>query len=150
QPDGKIIAVGLFQRANGTRTNGITRFNPDGSLDTSFNSGGGANAAILAVALQPDGKIIIGGVFTAFNGQTVNRMVRLNSDGSTDFSFNSTGAFTGQINDILVLPGGKIMAGGQLLSRLNSDGTLDASFPDFNGAVTTIVRAADGKIVVGG
>ena len=59
QPDGKIVVVGLFQRANGIRTNGIARLNPDGSLDMSFHLGGGANAAIRSVALQSDGKIVI-------------------------------------------------------------------------------------------
>jgi uncharacterized delta-60 repeat protein len=156
QSDGKIIAVGLFQRANGTRTNGITRFNADGTLDTSFNSGSGANLAIRAVALQPDGKIIIGGAFTSFNNQTVNRIVRLNSDGSIDSSFSLTVAFNNQINDISVLSNGKIMVGGQFslsstrLVRLNSNGTLDSVISGFNGTVHTIALASDGKIVVGG
>jgi len=156
QPDGKIIAVGLFQRANGARTNGIARFNADGTLDTSFDSGTGANAAIRAAALQSDGKIIIGGAFTSFNGQAVNRIVRLNSNGSTDFSFSLTVALGGQINDILILPGGKVMVGGAFnlsssrLVRLNGNGTLDTSISGFNSTVYTIAPANDGKIVVGG
>jgi uncharacterized delta-60 repeat protein len=156
QPDGKIIAVGLFQRANGARTNGIARFNADGTLDTSFNSGTGANLAIRAVALQSDGKIIIGGAFTSFNNQTVNRIVRLNSDGSIDSSFSLTVVFNNQINDISVLSNGKIMVGGQFslsstrLVRLNSNGALDAVISGFNGVVHTIALTSDGKIVVGG
>src|SRR5215213_4622532 len=91
QPDGKILVVGLFQRANGARFNNIARFNADGTLDTTFvSTGSGANAAISAIALQPDNKIIIGGNFTVFNGVTINRLARLNADGSIDPSFNST------------------------------------------------------------
>ena len=156
QPDGKIIAVGLFQRANGARTNGIARFNADGSLDTSFNAGSGASAAIRAVALQSDGKIIIGGAFTVFNNQAVNRIVRLNSDGSIDSSFSLTVAFNNQINDVLVLADGKIMVGGAFtlsstrLVRLNSNGTLDSAISSFNNNVFTIALAPDGKIVIGG
>ena len=156
QPDGKIIAVGLFQRANGARTYGIARFNADGTLDTIFNTGGGANAAILAVALQSDGKIVIGGAFTSFNNQIANRIVRLNPNGSIDSSFGTAVAFNNQINDILILPEGKIIVGGSFsissssLVRLNNNGTLDSSSVIFSGAVYTIASAPDGKIVVGG
>src|SRR5689334_12016668 len=102
QPDGKIIIVGVFQQVNGTRTNGIARLNADGTLDTSFNPGTGSSSAIRTLALQPDGKIIVAGAFTTFNGQTVNRIVRLNSNGSIDSSFNLTVAFNNQINDIAI------------------------------------------------
>jgi uncharacterized delta-60 repeat protein len=156
QTDGKIIAVGLFQRANGTRTNGIARFNADGTLDTSFNGGSGANAAIRAVALQADGKILIGGAFTSFNGQPVNRLARLNPDGSIDPTFSLTVAFNNQINDLLILSGGKILVGGQFtlsstrLVRLNADGTLDTAISGFNNTVFVIANAPSGKILVGG
>jgi hypothetical protein len=78
QPDGKIIVVGYFQRVNGTRASNLTRLNADGTLDTSFNTGTGISETdIEAVALQTDGKILIGGGFSTFNGQTVNRIARL-------------------------------------------------------------------------
>jgi uncharacterized delta-60 repeat protein len=156
QPDGRIIAIGLFQRANGARTNGIARLNADGSLDSSFATGSGANLAIRTVALQPDGKIIIGGAFTSFNGVVANRIVRLNSDGSVDGTFNLGVAFNNQINAVLVLSSGKILVGGQFsisssrLVRLNSDGTLDLVITGFNNTVFSFALAPDGKIVVGG
>ena len=156
QTDGKIIAVGLFHKANGTRVTGIARFNADGTLDTSFDIGTGVNGAIRAVVLQSDGKIIIGGAFSTFNGQSVNKIVRLNSDGSRDFSFNLATTIGGQINDILILPNGKLMIGGTFiisgsrLMRLDSDGMFETAIGNFNGAVHTLALAPDGKIVVGG
>jgi uncharacterized delta-60 repeat protein len=156
QPDGKILVVGLFQRVNGVRINCIARFNGDGSSDSTFNVNGGSNAAIRALALQSDGKIIIGGAFTSFGGQSVNRIVRLNSNGTIDNSFSLSTAFNGQINDILILPNSKIMVGGAFsvlssgLVRLNSNGTLDSGVAIISGSVSSIAIAADGKIAVGG
>jgi uncharacterized delta-60 repeat protein len=155
QPDGKIIAVGIFQRANGTRTNGIARFNADGTIDPSFNTGTGASAVIRTVALQPDGKIIIAGFFTIFNGQTVNRIARLNSNGSMDSSFSTLLGFNNQIEDITLQPDGKILVGGSFtisssrFVRLNTDGTLETTFTGFTNTVRKIVYLTDGKILVG-
>src|SRR5215204_1994014 len=165
QPDGKILVVGLFQRANGARFNNIARFNADGTLDTTFvSTGSGANAAISAIALQPDNKIIIGGNFTVFKGVTINRLARLNADGSIDPSFNSTANYNNFIYDILLQADGKILvagsfsaASGQPLSsriaRLNSDGSLDAGFQNnlnTNNAIDSIAQTAEGKILIGG
>ncbi len=156
QPDGKILVVGLFQRTNGLRTNCIARFNADGTSDTTFNTNGGSNAAIRAMVLQSDGKIIIGGAFTSFGGQNVNRIIRLNSNGTIDNSFSLSTVLGGQVNDILILPNGKIMMGGSFsissssLVRLNSDGTLDTGVDIIFGTVNSIALAPDGKIVVGG
>lgn len=155
QPDGKILAVGVFHRANGMRTNGIARFNSDGSLDTSFALLGGGNAASLTLALQPDGKILVGGAFNSFNGQSASRLVRLNANGTVDSSFTPP-SLSGQINDILVLPDGKIMIGGSFnlsssrLARLNTNGTLDSSAFGVNGAVIALAAAPGGKFFVGG
>jgi uncharacterized delta-60 repeat protein len=157
QPDGKIIAVGLFQRANGARTSGIARFNADGTLDTSFNSGTGAVGIIRTVALQPDGKIIIAGTFGIFNDQIVRRIARLNSDGSLDSAFNAAVPnFNSTIEDVTLQPDGKILVGGSFnlssarLARLNVSGTLDATFTPFNNTVRKIIYTADNKILVGG
>ncbi len=156
QPDGKIIAVGQFQRANGMRAYGIARFNTDGSIDPSFQTGSGANLGIRAVALQSDGKVIIAGNFTTFNGVAVNRIVRLNSDGSVDDTFSLGVVFNGQINDLLVLPSGKIIVAGNFvvssarIVRLNSDGTLDTGINGFNNQIYSVALAPEGKIVVGG
>ena len=162
QPDGKIIAFGLFQRANGARYNNIVRFNADGTLDATFNAiGSGANNYINAAALQADNKIIIGGNFTAFNGATINRLARLNADGSLDTSFNPAVNFTNYVNEIALQADGKIIVAAALVGsppssqifRLNADGSLDPGFQNnlpTSGSVNTIALAADGKILVGG
>ncbi|HOK51661.1 MAG TPA: delta-60 repeat domain-containing protein, partial [Bacteroidales bacterium] len=73
QGDGKIIIGGNFTSYNGTERNRIARLNADGSLDNSFNSAIGLNNTVWAIALQSDGKIIIGGNFTSYNGTARNR-----------------------------------------------------------------------------
>jgi uncharacterized delta-60 repeat protein len=87
QADGKIVVGGDFTRINLVERNRIARLNPDGSLDLTFNPGAGPNTGIRCLALQPDGKILIGGIFTSVNGVARNRIARLKDDGSVDLSF---------------------------------------------------------------
>ena len=68
QPDGKVIIGGVFTEVDGVGYNYLARLNADGSVDTSFDIGTGANEVVNAVAVQPDGKIIVGGNFTELNG----------------------------------------------------------------------------------
>lgn len=89
QPDGKVLIAGNFTSVNGTNRNGIARLNADGTLDTSFNIGSGPNGAVDFVAGQPDGKVLIGGRFTTFNGTNCGSLARLHADGTLDGSFNS-------------------------------------------------------------
>ena len=88
QSDGKIIIGGSFTSYDGIGRNSIARLNADGSLDIGFNPGTGANNPVHSITLQPDGKIIIGGDFTNYNGTGRNRVARLNTDGSLDTGFN--------------------------------------------------------------
>ncbi|HEY0459682.1 MAG TPA: FG-GAP-like repeat-containing protein [Pyrinomonadaceae bacterium] len=162
QPDGKILAYGYFQRANGARFNHIARFNAGGTLDATFNSGGsGANSVVYEAVLLPDNKIIIGGNFTSFNGTAVNRLARLNADGTLDTSFNAAPSFTNLIEEIFLQPDGKIIvvataAGSPPSSRifrLNANGSLDGAFQNnlpVNGSVNSVALTAEGKILVGG
>jgi len=76
QPDGKVIAAGRFTFANNVARNRIARFNFNGSLDTTFDPGTGADGEITAAVLQPDGRIVVAGRFTSFNGFTHNRVCR--------------------------------------------------------------------------
>jgi uncharacterized delta-60 repeat protein len=146
----------------------IRRFNSNGSLDISFNSSNlGFNGVVRDIFVQSDGKILVGGDFTTFGGVTYNRIIRLNSDGTVDGTFNigtgfnrgvyslgqdldgkilvgSIGAFATTYNGISV-PGGII--------RLNTDGSRDISFDTgtgINGTVRKIKVLSDGKIFVGG
>ena len=95
QPDGKILIAGDFTSYEGTSRNHIARLNADGSLDTSFDPGTGTNDDTehdepggYPIAVQADGKILIGGHFTNYNGTARNRIARLNADGSLDPSFD--------------------------------------------------------------
>ncbi len=166
QTDGKIVVGGTFSQAAGQARGNITRFNADGSLDTTFlSSGVGANGDVFAVIVQADGKIVICGDFTTVNGTARNRIARLNSDGTLDSSFLATGSGANfAVNSAVLQPDGKIVVGGRFttvngttrnrIARLNSDGTLDTSFlaagSGVNGEVFSLALQSDGKIVIGG
>jgi len=163
QSDGKIIIGGYFDLFNGIQSNHIARLNVDGSLDTTFNSGSGANNNILATAIQSDGKIIIGGSFNTFNGALRFRIARLNTDGSLDTTFNPGSGADNDVISIAVQTDGKIIIGGffdsfngtprNSIARLNPDGSLDTSFDPGtggNGPVEKIVILNDGKILICG
>jgi uncharacterized delta-60 repeat protein len=88
QPDDKIIVAGMFVNFNGTATGRIIRLQPDGEIDSTWiTSVGGADSDIRGMALQPDGKVLIGGIFGLYNGTTTNRLVRLDTNGNTDSAF---------------------------------------------------------------
>jgi len=163
QPDGKILIVGAFNSYDGVAINRIARLNTDGSLDTSFNPGTGANNIVQSLALQPDGKILIGGLFTSYNGTVINRIARLNSNGSLDTSFNPGTGANDIVQTLALQPDGKILIGGDFSSyngttiirsaRLNADGSLDTSFNPGTGAnnrISTFALQPDGKILIGG
>lgn len=167
QSDGKIIIGGsTFSSYNGTAVGNIARLNSDGTLDTTFNVGGaGANGNVLAIAIQADGKIIIGGAFTSYNGTVVGRFARLKADGTLDTSFIMGTGLNNTVNAIAIQPDGKIVIVGTFTSyngttsknritRLNTDGTLDTAFnvggTGSTGTISTIALQADGKIVIGG
>ncbi|PWU15428.1 MAG: hypothetical protein C5B50_15445 [Verrucomicrobia bacterium] len=161
QPDGKIILGGDFGQVNNTARKGIARLNADGSLDNQFNPGiDGQPFDVSALAIQRDGKILLGGSFTNLGNQVRTNLGRLNPDGSVDAGFiaNTDG---GTVRSLVVEADGKILVGGtfttagqqprQRLARFNPDGTL---LPNFNPGANDIVRAvavqADGKLIVAG
>ena len=162
QPDGKIIIAGRFTTFSNTSRNRIARLNPDGSLDTSFNPGTGANDAIEAMLRQPDGQILIAGSFTSFNGITRNRIARLNPNGQLDTTFNpGSGADNNWVSALALQADGKILIGGSFstvngtprtsVARLLWDGTLDSTFiPGLNSWVKTLTVQPDGKVLAGG
>src|SRR5439155_5412087 len=93
QPDGKILIGGAFTTLspNGGATvtrNRIARLNPDGTLDTAFNPN--ANDIVQSIAVQADGKILVGGFFTSIGGQTRNPIARLNPVGALATAVNPT------------------------------------------------------------
>jgi uncharacterized delta-60 repeat protein len=174
--DGKILIGGEFSAVDGVRRGGIARLNQDGSLDQSFQNGlTGASSPIYpagivnAIALQADGKILIGGNFTTVNGVARNKIACLNPDGTLDIDFLAglsgvSGDFFVSVSCIALQSDGRILLGGDFvevngvsrarLARLHSNGSLDRSFQEgmsgFDGPVGTLLVQPDGRIMVGG
>lgn len=180
QPDGKILLAGF----SGTGANAdfaLVRYNPNGSLDLSFDSDGIVITPIgndhdgaLAISLQPDGKILLAG-WSSYGVNLSNFiLIRYNSNGSLDLSFDSDGIVNTSFGNnslawaMSLQPDGKILLGGPLSNgtngtffsvRYNNDGSLDLSF-DVDGKVTTAIGSAsganamclqpDGKILLAG
>src|SRR5437762_12378961 len=163
QPDGKVIVAGRFTQANNVGRNRIARFKFNGSLDTSFDPGTGADGEITAAVLQPDGRIVVAGRFTSFNGFTHNRVCRLNANGSVDQTFGLGNGINNAALALALQSDGRIIVGGQVtqvdltlrnnLARLNTNGSVDLSFdPGIgpSGDVNAIVIQPDGRIIIGG
>ncbi|HLV23849.1 MAG TPA: T9SS type A sorting domain-containing protein [Moheibacter sp.] len=163
-PDGKILMVGNITNFNNTGINYLVKLNPDGSLDTSFEQGTGFDYSVLTVDIQSDGKIIVGGNFTSYNGQEVNYFARLLPDGSLDTTFNPDGDGPGdKVTSVKVLDNDKILIGGGFVSynnqscpafiRLNPDGTRDTSFEEAENIVSSarqILVQPNNKILIAG
>jgi uncharacterized delta-60 repeat protein len=90
QPDGKIVVVGDFSIFNGTPANRVIRLNQNGSYDPTFDFFTGPNGAVHSIAIQSNGKLIIGGNFTNFDGTAKGNIARLKTDGSLDNTFNAS------------------------------------------------------------
>lgn len=187
QPDGKIVAVGLSTTSLGTANFYVARFNSNGSVDTSFAtngflnfdmSGGSYYDEAQSVKIQPDGKILVGGIVGAISSRYYLGVLRLDSNGAIDTTFGNQGksifAMTGlttsssnnyALNDIALQPDGKIVVAGLYnykysIARLNTDGSLDADFSN-DGKVTVdfgtnieeakkIKILSDSRILIGG
>ena len=153
QPDGKVLIGGFFYAVNGTSRTHIARLNADGSLDDSFNPGTGPDQVIFSVALQPDGKVLIGGRFTTVNGSPRNKIARLNADGSLDTTFATGAGGSGTVYSIAVQPDDKILTGGHYIARLKTNGSFDATFDPGTGVndlVRCMVVQPDGRVLIGG
>lgn len=165
QSDGKVVMGGSFTAYDGTSRPYVARLNSDGSLDPGFATiGTGLNGAVFSLFLQTDGKVVISGSFTAYNGTSRPYVARLNADGSLDPSFAPIGAgLNGAIyaaspsNDKVVVGGAFTSYDGTsqpYIARLQSDGSLDTSFAPvgagLNGSVSAFTVQSDGKLMVAG
>jgi len=157
QPDGKVLIAGYFRSVNNTPRSGIARLNPDGSLDTGFQNGmaGADSPGVYSLALQPDGKVLIGGEFASINGVTRYRIARLNANGSVDPLFHNGGpppptlsnariqsnhfAFqlSGQSNQVIVIEASTNLMNWQPLAT-NRFGTSPLPFSDPAPAISRI------------
>jgi uncharacterized delta-60 repeat protein len=178
-PDGKILLSGTATNSAGNSDVLLVRYNPDGSLDTSFDGDGklktdvgvGTTDICNSTLVQPDGKILVAGTSAITGGNPKFTLLRYNSDGALDSSFDADGKLISTIESnpisnnispkVQLQSDGKIiaLAGGQLM-RLNIDGSLDATFDGdgfaqvntgsgtYSYSCSDFVIQADGKILV--
>jgi uncharacterized delta-60 repeat protein len=142
-----------------------------GTVDRSFDPGGGPDDDVNVLAIQPDGKLLVGGMFKTFNGAAVSPLVRLNTDGQLDASFDSRPALAADaaVFAIALQPDGRILVGGggrtdttlfpelpsfasPIFLRLNQDGSFDSTFNAGQRflAVTGFAVQSDGRILIAG
>jgi len=163
-PDGKYYMAGQSTSYAGVSRVAVVRINADGSLDEAFDVGPNAPPIqCYSVAVQPDGKVLVGGYFADWDGSGRRGLVRLNTDGSVDESFSVGTGTNGnsRISCIKVLDSGKILIGGDFsnfngsqraLARLNADGSVDNTFSHAitSGSIQGFKVMADGRIVTAG
>jgi uncharacterized delta-60 repeat protein len=172
-PDGKLLVGGAFTQIDTQARTYIARLHSDGSLDTSFTGPSffiDNGWRVECLALQPDGKILVGGAFYQSTGQLRASLRRLNPNGSEDTTFNglTSGAsdafdpqYLGTLYSIAVRQDGRILIAGDFsqfngavrtgLALLTSTGALEPSFaPVLNNTVKTLLRLPDGRLLIGG
>jgi uncharacterized delta-60 repeat protein len=198
QPDGQILLAGNASRCHyespsarvigGGSIFAVVRYSKKGQLDRSFGTGGKATVGfstsgfdqLSAIALQPDGRIVLAGRANSGRSDSPFALARLNNDGSLDTTFGKGGKLTtnflgnrNQANDLVIQPDGKIIAAGwatrvapaysleiMAIARYNGNGSLDTTFGsaglvtnDFGcrgGEARAVALQRDGKLVVAG
>jgi len=152
QPDGKVIAGGAFTTFDGANRNRIARLNSNGSLDSGFDPGPGANSSVRSLVLQTNGQLLASGYFSKFNGVSRSRVARLNPDGSVDDGFDASPGLERRTLTLALQVDGKVLVGGPFVYgypwfgpsgdslafvsgtnqygrvRLNADGSMDDTF----------------------
>jgi uncharacterized delta-60 repeat protein len=167
QSDGKLLIGGGFTSYNGTPCNGIVRLNNDGTFDNTFNIGIGFDYIVYSIKEQTDNKLVIAGKFTMYDGISANRIIRLNSNGSRDYTFEVGNGLDDTAISIAIQNDNKIVIGGDFTSyngsasskivRLNTNGSIDTTFEigagftgEGYGRISCVLIQSDGKIFVTG
>jgi len=156
QPDGNVIVGGWFDQYNGTAANRIIRLLPTGEQDPTFQTGSAFDGPVLLVALQPNGKVIVSGSFSSYDGTPCGYMVRLLPNGQLDNTFTpfAPTPFSGAVLfDIEMLPDGSFYGGGANgVARYNANGAYDLSvqFEPTSGTVEEIALRPDGRLLAVG
>lgn len=132
-----ILVVGGFSTFSGNPYGRIIKFTPEGVIDDTFNSGGtGFNATAYKVIDNLEGKIYVAGAMSTYNGNYCNKVVRLNTDGSVDTTFNIPVTLAGTIYSMVLYTDGKIIVAGstndlynsKAILLINQDGSIDETF----------------------
>jgi len=161
---GQIYLGGLFTSYSGSNAFRLVKVNTDGTVDPTFSlvgTGFGSSNDVRVIKPLSDGKVLVGGSLTSYNSVAITHLVRLNSDGSRDTSFNP-GTVSSAVNDLVVQPDGKIIVGGGFstfsgssttgIVRIQPDGAVDTSFNTGGGlassAVNSLALQSDGKVIV--
>ncbi|MBM3883691.1 MAG: hypothetical protein FJ387_28955 [Verrucomicrobia bacterium] len=167
QPDGKVIVAGTFDLAQGVPGAGVARLHPDGSVDTTFEVGGGVFGNVYGLAIQGDSRILIAGDFVEVDGVPRVGLARLEAQGGLDAAFEvPVGGADVVLTAVRLQPDGKVLIGGAFdevhgvarrgVARLNADGSLDRSFDPGTGVgnqlgyVNDLALYADGGVLVAG
>jgi uncharacterized delta-60 repeat protein len=164
QPDNKILVAGKFTNFNNQACNNLVRLFPNGSRDVSFVSPNFNAFAFDALAVQPDGKILVGGSFNVISlGIEYDGLMRLHTNGTLDTSFSAGSIGFGFVSDIARQPDGRVVIGGSFtqvqgvaranIARLLTNGVLDTSFDPgegMNGTVSGVFVQRDGRILAVG
>jgi uncharacterized delta-60 repeat protein len=163
QPNGKLLIIGEFESYNDRKCNRIARLNADGSFDASYTPGPGPNNQVRRLLMQPDGRAVLAGSFTQFDGAVRNRIARVTESGALDPTFDPGLGPNGFVHDIALQSDGKVVLSGffngydgviaRRVARALPNGQRDASFDvgdGANGAVYRVVFQSDGKLLVGG
>ena len=159
----KVLISGNFTKINGAYLY-LARLNPDGTVDSTWNTGATGGTNVRAIAKQTDGKYVLGGRFTTYNGISRYYMARLNADGTLDTGWAST-TFANMpnnyVNAVAIAPDGQIYIGGDFntssgfrrgyIARLSAaTGAVDTNFPNQTSSVAALAVQADGKVLMAG
>ena len=174
QPDGKVLALGDFYNIASSPSTHLIRLSTTGDYDASFNLGTmnapGITRGLSALALQPNGKVLVAGSFLTAANNMVSRVVRYNSNGTIDPFFDSSTAFgfpgnaagvSAQLGTLTLQPDGKVLVGGYFatvngvtrpnLARLTATGQPDATFAPATlstDPITAVALQPDGRVLV--
>jgi uncharacterized delta-60 repeat protein len=162
QPDGKLIVAGDFSTFNNVPRHNIARLETNGSLDLTFDALTGPNDVVYAVAVQTDGKILLGGSFTMVDAFENFMVARLETNGLVDATWTPISGADNTVYALTLQPDGRALVGGSFstydgearlsLARLQSNGMLDPTFNacrGMNGPVYAIALQTNGQPVIG-
>jgi uncharacterized delta-60 repeat protein len=159
QPDGKILIGGKFtvSHLSGVDTKSMLRLNQNGDLDTTFKITSGFDKMVNTICVQPDGKILVTGIFNFYNDISCKKIIRLTANGKIDSTFNID-TYPEYIDDLKLIANNRILVAGRdskptkRLMCYNPSGSLDSTFKlnEIDGSVHTIAIQSKDKIFIGG